>query len=156
MERTLLLCKPDCVQRGLVGRVLARVEDKGLKIVGLRMQRVEQERAARMYAEHVGKDFYEPLLDFVTSGPLVAAVVEGVDAIAILRKLLGETFGPEASPGTIRGDFGSSQRFNLVHGSDSPASAEREIGLFFENRELMGYELCSTDWVYARKGDELI
>jgi nucleoside-diphosphate kinase len=156
MERTLVVLKPDAVQRQLLGRILARFEARGLKIVALKMARVGEDLARRMYAPHVGKEFYEPLVEFLTAAPVVAAVLEGLDAVAVVRRMLGVTFCREAAPGTIRGDLGSSQRYNLVHGSDSPASAAEEIALFFAEEELMAYELTGARWVYARRGEELI
>jgi len=150
MERTLVFIKPDAIQRGLIGRILARFERKGLKIVGMKMLQVSAAQAKEIYGEHEGKDFYEPLVEFVTGGPLVAAVLEGLDAVAIVRKLIGPTFGPDAPAGTIRGDFGASRRYNLIHGSDSPESAQREIGIFFRPDELVDYELGISDWIYAR------
>ena len=156
MERTLILIKPDAVQRKLAGRILTRFEDKGLKIVGLKLIQVTEELAKEMYSEHEGKDFYEPLLEFVTACPVVVGVLEGVDAITIVRKLLGSTFGPDAEPGTIRGDFGASKRYNLIHGSDSPESASREIAIFFDSQELIDYEPVISRWVYAKHVDKLI
>ncbi len=156
MERTLILLKPDAVQRQLVGRILARFEDKGLKIAGLKVVRVTEALAKQMYVEHEGRDFYAPLVEFITASPVVACVLDGVGAISIVRKLLGATFGPEAEPGTIRGDFGASRRYNLVHGSDSPDSAAREIPIFFSDDELVDYEAVISRWIYARMGDELI
>ena len=150
MERTLIILKPDAVQRGLVGRIVARFEAKGLKIVAMKMVQVSAELAERMYAEHKGKDFHQPLLEFITACPVVAAVLEGLDAVATVRKLIGPTFSPDAPAGTIRGDFGSSRRYNLIHGSDSAESARREIGMFFQPAELNEYELRISDWVYAR------
>ena len=144
MQRTLVILKPDAVQRGLVGRILARLEAKGLKMVGLRMRRLDRPLAERLYAPHKGKDFYEPLVRFMTSGPAVFLVVEGKGAVAVVRKMLGATFGPDADPGTVRGDFGVSKRFNLVHGSDSPESAAREIALFFSGDDLV--EWNPADW----------
>ena len=156
MQRTLVLLKPDAVQRQLVGRIIARFEDKGLKIVALKMLRVSDELAGRMYAEHEGKEFYEPLVEFITASPLVAMVLEGIEAIAIVRMLMGPTFGPDAPGGTVRGDFGGSRRYNLVHGSDSPAAAQREIPLFFAPAELVDYELVISEWTYARHLDKFI
>ena len=156
MERTLLLLKPDAVQRGLIGRILERFEAKGLKIVAMKMLRVTDELAEQMYGEHEGKDFYEPLIEFITGGPVVSVVLEGLDVIAIVRKLIGPTFGPDAPGGTVRGDFGASRRYNLVHGSDSPQSAQREIGMFFKPEELVDYELGISDWIYARHLGKLI
>ena len=125
MERTLLLAKPDAVQRGLVGRILARFEEKGLKLVGLKVMRITKELAEKHYAPHVDKPFYPGLVEYMTSSPIVAAAIEGPRAIEISRKLMGATFGWKAEPGTIRGDFGSSTAYNLVHGSDSAESAEK-------------------------------
>jgi len=154
MERTLVLLKPDAVQRGLVGRILARFEEKGLKVVGLKMMSVSRELARRVYSVHEGKDFFEPLIEFVTGGPVVAAVLEGKDAVCITRKLLGPTFGPDAPPGTIRGDFAMSRRYNLVHGSDSPESAAKEMPLFFRPEEMVDYNLAGERWIYARQGGQ--
>ena len=130
-QRTLLLVKPDAVRRGLLGEVLSRFEAKGLRIVTLEMRTIDADLADQHYAEHVGKDFYPPLRDFVTSGPLVAAVLEGDEAVEVVRALNGATDGRKAAPGTIRGDLSLSNRENLVHGSDSPESADREMKLWF-------------------------
>jgi nucleoside-diphosphate kinase len=130
-QRTLVLLKPDTVRRGLVGEVLSRFEAKGLSIVAMDLRRIDGALADEHYAEHVDKDFYPPLRDFVTSGPMVAAVLEGDEAVDVVRALNGATDGRKAAPGTIRGDFSLSNRENLVHGSDSPESAEREIGIWF-------------------------
>ena len=130
-QRTLVLLKPDAVRRGLVGRIVARFEEKGLRIVALEQRTIDAALADRHYAEHVERDFYPPLRDFVTSGPLVALVLEGDAAIEVVRALNGATDGRKATPGTIRGDYSLSNRENLVHGSDSPESAAREIKLWF-------------------------
>ena len=156
MERTLIMLKPDAVQRGLVGRILARFEAKGLKIVALKMARVDRGLAERHYAPHKGKDFYEPLLRFVTSGPMVFVVLEGKDAVAVARKMMGATFGPNAEPGTIRGDLGMSNRFNLIHGSDAPDVAEREIALFFRPEELIDWQPAAQPWVYDFSTGEVV
>ena len=156
MERTLVVLKPDAVQRRLVGRIVARFERKGLKIVAMKMRTISQQLARTMYAPHEGKDFYEPLVEFLTASPVVAMVLEGLTAVAVVRQMLGPTFGPDAPPGTIRGDLGLSRRYNLVHGSDSPESARREIELFFRQDELLEYESNGDRWVYARWGDEWI
>ena len=148
MERTLVLLKPDAVHRGLVGRLIARFEDKGLKIVALKMVRIARATAEQHYAEHEGKDFYEPLLRFVTGGPTVFMVLEGKGAVAVVRKMVGATFGPDAAPGTVRGDFGVSRRFNLVHGSDSPEKAEKEIALFFDEDDLLDWDPATWSWHY--------
>jgi nucleoside-diphosphate kinase len=134
-ERTLVLVKPDGVTRRLVGEILSRIEAKGLELVALRMRTIDNELASQHYAEHDGKPFFPDLLEFITSGPLVSAIVEGPRAIAAFRQLAGGTDPVEkASPGTIRGDYGLQTQFNLVHGSDSPESAAREIKLWFPDR----------------------
>jgi nucleoside-diphosphate kinase len=130
-QRTLVLLKPDAVRRGLVGSILARFEAKGLSIVALEQRTIGADVADQHYAEHVAKEFYPPLRDFVTGGPLVAAVLEGDEAVEVVRALNGATDGRKAAPGTIRGDFSLSNRENLVHGSDSPESAGREIAIWF-------------------------
>jgi nucleoside-diphosphate kinase len=132
-QRTLVLFKPDAVRRGLVGTILARFEAKGLDILAFEMRHVDAALADRHYAEHVEKDFYPPLRAFVTSGPMFAAVLEGDEAVEVVRALNGATDGRKAAPGTIRGDFSLSNRENLVHGSDSEESAAREIALWFPN-----------------------
>ena len=130
-QRTLLLLKPDAVRRSLVGEILGRFEAKGLSIVAMDLRTIDASVADRHYAEHVDRDFYPPLRDFVTSGPLVAVVLEGDEAVSVVRAINGATDGRKAAPGTVRGDFSLSNRENLVHGSDSPESAEREIGIWF-------------------------
>jgi len=132
-ERTLVLLKPDAVRRGLVGEILSRYERKGLSIVAMEMRTIDGAMADQHYAEHVDKPFYPPLREFVTSGPLVAAVLEGDDAIEVVRLLNGATDARKATAGTIRGDLALSNRENLVHGSDSPEAAKREIALWFPN-----------------------
>jgi nucleoside-diphosphate kinase len=149
MERTLILLKPDCVQRRLMGRVIARFEDKGLNIVAMKMMRVTPELAKKHYAEHVKKDWYPTLEGFITGGPIVAAVVEGLEAIRVVREMLGATSGLKASPGTVRGDFSSSRQMNLVHGSDGPDSAKREIALYFNDNEICAYEPKIASWLRA-------
>jgi nucleoside-diphosphate kinase len=133
MERTLILFKPDAVERQLVGTLLSRFEQKGLKIVAMRMLQFTTELARRHYADHVEKPFYPGLEAYITSGPVVAAILEGVEAIAVVRRMIGPTNGAEAPSGTIRGDFSLSSQRNLVHASDSPAAAERETAIFFGN-----------------------
>jgi nucleoside-diphosphate kinase len=130
-ERTLVLLKPDAIRRGLVGEVISRFEAKGLGIVRMELRTIDGETADRHYAEHVERDFYPPLREFVTGGPLVAMVLEGDEAIAVVRALAGATDGRKAAPGTIRGDLSLSNRENLVHGSDSAESAERELAIWF-------------------------
>jgi nucleoside-diphosphate kinase len=149
MQRTLIIFKPDCLQRRLVGAVLERCERKGLRIAALKLIRVDRARAERHYAEHQGKPFFEGLLGFITSAPVVVGVLEGNEAVAVLRNLLGATNGVVAAPGTIRGDFSISKQNNLVHGSDSPESAAREIALWFRPEELVDYTLAGEEWVSA-------
>lgn len=156
MERTLIVLKPDAVQKQLVGEIIGRFERKGLKLAALKMLSVSQELARKMYAVHEGKDFYTPLIEFITAGPVVAMVWQGQDAIAVARKMMGPTFGPDAPPGTVRGDFGMSRRYNLIHGSDSPESAAKEIPLFFNAGEIIDYTLIGERWIYARQGEKLI
>lgn len=146
METTLVLLKPDSVQRRLVGRIVQRFEDKGLKISGMKLMQISNELAAKHYAEHKERPFYQGLVDFMTSRPVVAMAITGPKAVSVVRKLMGATFGFNAEPGTIRGDYGVSNQFNLVHGSDSPESAEREVALFFNADELLTYPLADDDW----------
>jgi nucleoside-diphosphate kinase len=148
METTLIILKPDAVQRGLMGRIIARLEDKGLQIVGAKMMRITPQLAATHYEAHQGKPFYEGLVRFMTSSPVLVMAVRGVGAIAICRKMMGATFGSNAEPGTIRGDFGVSNSFNLIHGSDGPESAERELSLFFKDGELLDHDRAVEGWVY--------
>ncbi len=152
LERTLVLLKPDCVQRRLIGRVLARFEDKGLNLIAMKLMRVTPQLARRHYAEHVEKAWYPGLEAFITSSPLVAAVVEGPRAIEVVRRMVGATNGLEAAPGTVRGDFSSSRQMNLVHASDGPESAVREIGIFFQDEEIHAYE--PTVRPHLRAADE--
>lgn len=147
MERTLILVKPDAVQRGLIGEVLGRLEARGLRIVGLRLMHVDEALARRHYAEHDGKPFFAGLVDYITSSPLVAAVLEGPDAIAAARQTMGATRPTEAAPGTIRGDLGLEVGRNLVHGSDGPESAAREIALFFGEEPLPSWERDMDRWI---------
>jgi len=149
MERTLVVLKPDTVQRGLIGGVVDRFERKGLKIVAMKMLQLTEARARRMYAVHKGQDFYEPLMKFITSSPVVAMVLAGEEAIAVARKLMGTTKSSEAEPGTIRGDWALSQRLNLVHGSDSPESARREIPIFFRANEILSYTQTRDRWIHG-------
>ncbi len=146
MERTLILLKPDAVQRRLVGPIVERFERKGLKVIGMRLMKISDELAATHYEAHQGKPFYDGLVSFMTSGPVVALALEGNKAISVCRKLMGATFGCDAEAGTIRGDFGISNGFNLVHGSDSPEAAQRELELFFDGADLHGYELVDDCW----------
>ena len=148
METTLIILKPDAVQRGLCGRVIARFEDKGLQIAGAKLMTISQELAARHYRDHEGKPFYEGLVRFMTSSPVLVLAVRGVDAITVCRKMMGATFGSKAEPGTIRGDFGISNSFNLVHGSDGPEAAQRELELFFGAGEVLELDRAIEGWVY--------
>ena len=149
MERTLIIVKPDAVQRCLVGRIIQRFEDKGLTIGGLKLMQISRELAERHYAPHKDKPFYPPLIDYITSGPVVVMVLQGPRCIEIARALMGKTFGYEAAPGTIRGDFGASRTYNLVHGSDSPESAAIEIALYFADDELLDYPVAAERWVHS-------
>lgn len=150
MERTFVMVKPDGVQRGLVGEIISRIERKGLKIVAMKMLRIPKELAEEHYAEHRAKPFFSSLLSYITSGPVVAMVVEGKNAVKVVRKLVGATNPSEAEPGTIRGDFGLDLGRNVVHASDSTASAEREIGLFFRKEEILDYRRESDVWIYEK------
>jgi nucleoside-diphosphate kinase len=152
MERTFILLKPDCVQRRLMGRVLARFEDKGLNVIAMKMLRITPELSKQHYAEHVQKGWYPTLESFITGGPVVAAVLEGLEAIRVVREMLGATNGLNAAPGTVRGDYSSSRQMNLVHGSDGLEAAQREIALYFKPEELVAYEPTITKWM--RAGDE--
>jgi nucleoside-diphosphate kinase len=149
MERTLVLLKPDCVQRRLAGRVISRFEDKGLGIIAMKLMRVTPELAKRHYAEHVQKGWYPELEGFITDSPIVAMVVEGPEAIRVVREMVGATNGLKADPGTIRGDYSTSQQMNLVHASDSPESAVREIGIFFSAEEIHDYVPTIRRWTHA-------
>jgi len=149
MERTLILLKPDCVQRRLMGRVISRFEEKGLNIIAMKMMRVTPELAKKHYAEHVQKGWYPTLEGFITGGPILAAVVEGLEVIRVVREMLGATSGLKAAPGTIRGDFSSSRQMNLVHGSDGPEAAAREIALYFRDDEICANEPTISKWLRA-------
>ncbi|HSP56339.1 MAG TPA: nucleoside-diphosphate kinase [Dehalococcoidia bacterium] len=148
MERTLVLVKPDGMQRGLAGEILSRLERRGLRIVGLRMFQIEDAVARRHYAEHDGKPFFEGLISYITSGPIVAAVLEGTSAVEVVRKTMGATNPAGAEPGTIRGDLGLETGRNLIHGSDSLVSASREIALFFEPGQLHAYTRDVDGWIF--------
>ncbi|QDT39406.1 nucleoside-diphosphate kinase [Stratiformator vulcanicus] len=153
MQRTLVLIKPDAMKRRLAGRILTRLEDKGLALVGLKIMQVTPDLAKQHYAEHVAKPFYPELEEFITSGPVVAICLEGPEAITVTRGMMGKTNGRESAPGTIRGDFGMSRQLNLIHGSDSPEASDREIPLYFSDEELVG----STDGMVGTffAGDEV-
>ncbi|KKC46263.1 MULTISPECIES: nucleoside-diphosphate kinase [Paenibacillus] len=147
MERTFLMVKPDGVQRGLIGEIVARFEKKGLQLAGAKFMRVSKELAEQHYYEHKGKPFYEPLLAFITAGPVFAMVWEGDNVIALTRALIGKTDAAEAAPGTIRSDYAVHTNLNLIHGSDSPDNAKREIGLFFSPEELIDYDRTIARWI---------
>ena len=149
MQRTLVLLKPDCVHRRLVGNLIQRFEQKGLRLAGLKLVQANRELAEKHYAVHKGKPFYEPLLKFLTTGPTVAMVWEGREAVAVCRTLMGPTDGTKAPPATIRGDFAISVQNNLVHGSDSPENATAEIALWFKPEELVSYQPVDAAWVGA-------
>ena len=150
MERTLILFKPDCMERRLVGRVLGRFEDKGLSIVAMKMLHVSPELAKKHYAEHVEKPFYPALEKFITASPIVAAVLEGLEVIRVVREMLGATSGLKAAAGTIRGDFSSSRQMNLIHASDGPDASAREIALYFLPEELFSHQPTLTPWLRAK------
>jgi len=149
-ERTFVMVKPDGVQRGLIGEVLSRFEDRGLKLVAAKFMRIDRDLAEEHYGEHEDKPFFEDLVSFITSGPVLAMVWEGNDAVRQVRKMMGETSGLEAEPGTIRGDFGLSLQNNIVHGSDheDPGANEREIDLFFDEDELVEWDKGDAAWLY--------
>jgi nucleoside-diphosphate kinase len=147
MERTLVIVKPDAVHRHLAGRILARFEDKGLRVAALKLQWLPRALVERHYEVHRKKPFYAALVDFMSAGPVVLAVLEGPDAIAVVRNLTGPTHGRDAPPGTIRGDFGLDQQLNLVHASDGPETARKEIELFFKPEEIVNYERVTERWI---------
>jgi nucleoside-diphosphate kinase len=147
VERTLVIIKPDGVQRGLIGEIVSRLERRGLKIVGLDMATIDRDVASRHYGEHEGKPFYAGLVDYITSGPVVLMVLEGPEAIAVVRATIGKTNPREAAPGTIRGDLGLMTGRNLIHASDGAESAEREVALFFGDRALSSWERATDPWV---------
>ena len=150
IERTLIIIKPDAVQRQLVGRIISRFEDKGLKIVAAKWMQISEALARKHYAVHEGKPFFEGVVRYLASSPVLVLVLEADGVIGMSRKLMGKTFGNEAEPGTIRGDFGASQGCNLVHGSDSPETAAYEIALYFSPDEILDYDLHNKDWLYGQ------
>ncbi|MDA7951089.1 MAG: nucleoside-diphosphate kinase [Pirellulaceae bacterium] len=149
MQRSLILLKPDCVQRRLMGAIISRFEEKGFNIIAMKMLNVTPELSKQHYAEHVEKPFYPALESFITGAPVVAMIIEGLEAVGVIREMLGATNGLKAAAGTIRGDFSSSRQMNLVHASDSPESAAREIALYFNENELCGYTPTLTPWFKA-------
>lgn len=147
MERTLVIIKPDAVQRGLVGEVTSRLERRGLKLVGMKLMAIDQELAHRHYGIHEGKPFFESLIRYITSAPVVVMVWQGPGAIALVRRTMGSTNPQEAAPGTIRADYGLDIERNLIHGSDGPDTAETEINLYFKPEELVDWERSSDPWI---------
>ncbi len=152
METTLIILKPDAVQRGLMGRIIARFEDKGLQVVGCRLMQISPSLAATHYEAHKAKPFYAALVRFMTGSPVLVMAVRGNGAIGIARGMMGATFGSKAAPGTIRGDLGVSNSFNLIHGSDSPEAAERELKLFFKPDEILDWARATEAWIYDMTG----
>lgn len=150
IEKTFIMIKPDGIQRGLIGKIIARVEDRGLKICAMKLMKIPRELAERHYEEHKGKEFYGPLLDYITSGPVLCMVLEGENAVAAARAMMGKTNPQDASPGTIRGDFAQVTGRNIVHGSDSSESAKREIKLFFNDYEIQKYEKIDEAWLFEK------
>jgi len=147
VERTLIIIKPDGVQRRLVGEIIARFEKKGLKIAAAKLMKITPQSAKKLYAIHKDKDFFDRLVKYITSGTVLVMVLEGEKTIEITRKMMGATFGYDALPGTIRGDFGTSQTCNLIHGSDSAKSAQKEISLFFKPGEILNYKMTDENWL---------
>ena len=147
MQKTLIILKPDTVMRGLIGKIITRFEDKGFIFMGLKLIQVNRERAEALYSPHFGKAFYPPLIEYLTSGPVVVAVLAGEEVISQVRNLMGKTNPQDAAPGSVRGDFGQRIEHNLIHGSDSPESAESEIPIFFTFGELLDYSLPIEKWL---------
>lgn len=156
MEKTLIILKPDALQRRLLGKIISRFEEKGFQILGLKMIQIPESLARRHYGMHEGKDFFEPLIRYTTSAPVLVMVLKGKNAVEIVRKVMGATFGSKAEPGTIRGDYAVSNRFNLIHGSDSPAAAEKEISVFFRKEELFEYNPADLQWVYDMSTGDIV
>ena len=148
MERTYLMVKPDGVQRGLVGEIMSRFEKKGLKLVAAKLMVIPKETAEKHYAEHKDKKFFPSLISYITSGPVLAMVLDGENAVSVCRNMMGKTNPSESAPGTIRGDYCMVTGVNIIHGSDSPESAAREIGIFFRPEDLVDYKRDSDKWIY--------
>ena len=148
MEKTFVMLKPSTVARAMMGKVVSRIEDKGLKIVAMKLTWVTQEKAAKLYAVHKERPFYGELVKFITSGPIVAMVIEGDEAVKVMRKLIGATNAKEAEPGTIRGDMAISNQNNAVHASDSVENAKCEMSIFFAAEEILTYKRADENWVY--------
>jgi len=147
-DRTFVMVKPDAFQRGLVGEIVSRIEERGLKLVGMKLLTPSQEQGEEHYAEHEDKEFYEDLVGFITSGPAVPMVVEGENAVSVVRDMIGATDPQDAVPGTIRGDYALDIGRNCVHAADAPDTAEREIGIYFDEDELETYERVDETWIY--------
>lgn len=146
MEQTLIILKPDAVQRRLAGKIIQRFEEKGLRLAAMKFMRISRLLAERHYEVHRGKPFYPSLIEYITSGPVIVMVLAGPKVIEVTRKMMGKTFGYEAEPGTIRGDFGISRTLNLIHGSDGSETAEKEISLYFTKDELVDFAMCDETW----------
>lgn len=149
MDRTFVMFKPDCVERSMLGRILTRFEEKGVRIVAMKMLRLTPALARQHYAEHVDKPFYPGLEEFITAAPVVATVMSGPEVVRVVREMLGATSGLKAAPGTIRGDYSSSRQMNLVHASDSPESAAREIAIYFKPQEILDWDPTVACWLQA-------
>ncbi|MGQ3686368.1 MAG: nucleoside-diphosphate kinase [Candidatus Loosdrechtia sp.] len=156
MEKTLIILKPDAIQRRLLGKIISRFEEKGFQILGLKMTQIPESLARKHYASHEGKDFFEPLIRYTISAPVILMVLQGKNVIEIVRKMMGATFGSQAELGTIRGDYAVSNRFNLIHGSDSLSSAENEIDIFFCKNELFEYKPTDIQWIYDMSEENAI
>lgn len=154
MEKTLILIKPDAIQRQLVGTILKRFEDKGLKISGLKMMKVTEDMAKEHYKDLVDKPFFPSLSKFMTSHPIIAIAMEGVGAVSICRKMTGATFGMKADPGTIRGDYGISTSYNLIHSSEDKDAAQRELQIFFQENDFFSYDAAITKWIVTEEDAE--
>jgi len=152
IERTLIIIKPDAVQRHLAGRIITRFEEKGLQLVAAKLLHISEDTARQHYAAHEDQPFFEPAVKFMSAAPSLAMIWQGESVINMSRKMIGSTFGFEAAAGTIRGDFGRSERYNLIHGSDSHESAEKEIGMFFAPDEILDYDLSDARWLYVQRG----
>lgn len=150
LERTLIIIKPDGIQRHLAGKIMARLERKGFKLVAAKFMQITEQLARQHYKVHEGKPFYEGLVKYLSSAPVLVMVWQAEGIIAMTRKMMGATFGLDAAPGTIRGDFGCSKGYNLIHGSDSPESAKKEISLFFDESEIIDYEFADGEWLYGK------
>ena len=156
METTLVLLKPDALERRLTGEIVQRFERKGLQVVGMKMLQVPRAQAEKQYAAHEGKDFYEPLVRYMSNHPVIAMALRGKDAVRIVRAMTGATFGSQAAPGTIRGDLALSNRFNLIHASDSPEAAKRELAIYFQPDEIFDIPQSDLDWVYDTSTGDLV